>query len=124
MTTAAEPIRVRLIAMMRTWRARLWEWARRNYPAGMVLPRRLIAVRAIPYPVEWLRWFVARSANGYDPTTDCWRIAGVKYPHALFERTALITPDGCWMRVIKVEDIGYGPTVTVEVRRGDLLTRP
>ena len=59
-------------------RDKLWKWATVKQPAGVILPRWLVVVRAILYPLDTFYWWYGRQ-NGYNPQYDEWRIHGVRY---------------------------------------------
>jgi hypothetical protein len=59
-------------------REKIWAWLRRNHPAGRLLTRRLLAARAILFPIEFLCWRWHRT-HGYQLETDTWLIGGVRY---------------------------------------------
>lgn len=59
-------------------RDRLWRFAVRNHPEGMVLTKPLKFVRAILYPLDTFYWRM-RKARGYQWESDTWIIYGVRY---------------------------------------------
>jgi hypothetical protein len=81
-------------------RRRLWQWARRNHSDGDLLTPWLLAVRAVLYPIQFLRWR-ANLSEGYQPSSDTWMINGVRYSARMFHyiaeaqgETFRITRDG------------------------------
>ena len=59
-------------------REKIWSFARRNHPEGVFLSRPLMVLRALLFPLDFVRWWAWQS-SGYDPTMDVWIIDGVKY---------------------------------------------
>lgn len=56
----------------------IWNWTRRNLPEGMILPRWMVIVRAVLYPLDFLFWRMSKT-RGYQWERDCWVIEGVTY---------------------------------------------
>ena len=83
-------------------RHKIWNWLTRNVPEGCYLPRRLIAARAMLYPIETVRWMII-SNHPYQPLSDTWVIHGVRYSGlALLE---LAKADGQAYRICRVGDV-------------------
>ena len=83
-------------------RNKIWKWLTRNVPEGCYLPRRLIAARAMLYPIEAARCMIM-SNHPYQPLSDTWVIHGVRYSgRALVE---LANADGEAYRIRLVGDV-------------------
>ena len=59
-------------------RCAIWNWLRSNHPEGSVLPFRLLIVRSLLYPLDFLRWRLGMN-TGYQFESDTWTIYGVRY---------------------------------------------
>lgn len=57
---------------------RIWYFARRNHPEGMLLTTWLLIVRTILFPVQTFYWRTG-DGIGYQWEHDLWIIDGVKY---------------------------------------------
>jgi hypothetical protein len=84
----------------------IWRWARRGLPEGCILPWWLLAIRAALYPLEFLRWRLARS-HGWQFESDTYRLYGVTYSGAALR--ALADADGEVYRITR-----RGEVVTLE----------
>lgn len=59
-------------------RDQLWKLATAKHPEGMILPRWLMVVRAILYPLDTFYWQMSKT-RGYQWESDTWNIKGVRY---------------------------------------------
>lgn len=87
-------------------RDKLWKWATAKHPEGTILPRRLLVIRAILYPLDTLYWMMSES-RGYQWQSDTWNIYGVRYTGAALR--ALADAQGETYRITRT-----GECVTLE----------
>ncbi len=87
-------------------RDQFWKLVTAKHPEGMILPRWLIVVRAILYPLDTFYWRYG-SKHGYNPQYDEWRIHGVRYTGAALR--ALAEAQGETYRITRA-----GERVTLE----------
>ena len=80
----------------------IWEWARRGWPEGCILPWWLLAVRATLYPLEFLAWRLSRM-HGWQWESDTYRLCGVNYTGAALR--ALANADGEVYRITRRGDV-------------------
>ena len=59
-------------------RDQLWKLAKAKHPEGMILPRWLLVIRAMLYPLDFFYWKMSES-RGYHWQSNTWSIHGVKY---------------------------------------------
>lgn len=59
-------------------RDKLWNLAKANQPECMLLPRWLLVIRAILYPLDFFYWHMGKT-RGYQLESDTWNIYGVCY---------------------------------------------
>lgn len=90
-------------------RETLWAGARRlgQVQEGQILPRWLVAVRALLYPLDFFYWRMSERC-GYQWRTDTWLIGGVSYSAEGLR--SLARAEGKTLRVVKVDE-----TVTLEL---------
>lgn len=68
-------------------RNKIWKYAIKNYPEGVILTRWLMVVRAILFPLDTFCWRYG-SRHGYNPRYDEWRINGIRYTGAALRALA------------------------------------
>ncbi len=56
----------------------LWKLARSKYPEDMILPRWLLCIRTILFPLNSFYWCMSKT-EGYQFESDTWLIAGIRY---------------------------------------------
>lgn len=95
-------------------RDKLWWFLRSKYPLGMGLPRWLMFVGALLYPIEFFRRW-RYTPRGYDWLTDTWLIAGVYYSGVALRR--LSQANGEIFRVTRTHNVLNFERLTQE---GDL----
>ena len=83
-------------------RKKLWELATKNHPEGTLLPRHLLFVRAILYPLDYIYFKIGQS-RGYQWDTDTWRIEGLSYTGSAMR--ALANANGETYRINRTGDI-------------------
>lgn len=59
-------------------RYRLWRWVKGDLREGSLLPRRLLVLRAILFPLDFFYWRMNKGC-GYRAEDDTWNIHGVRY---------------------------------------------
>ena len=73
--------------MGRTWRDDLYEWlifSVMKHPKGKIAPWHVKMIRAILFPVKWLKYSIIESGDGYKWERDVYVINGLVYPSSLF----------------------------------------
>ena len=84
----------------------LWKLAVSRHPEGMILPRWLLAIRAVLYPLDSFYWLMSKS-RGYQWESDTWIVEGVRYTGAALR--ALANAQGETYRITRT-----GECVTIE----------
>ena len=59
-------------------RDKLWKLVTARHPEAMILPKWLLVIRAILYPLDFFFWKMSNS-RGYQWQSNTWNIHGVKY---------------------------------------------
>lgn len=96
------PYGLELIVM----RDQLWKLATAKHPEGMILPRWLLIIRTILYPLDFFYWRMSET-RGYQWQSDTWNINGVRYTGAALR--ALAEAQGETYRITRT-----GECVTIE----------
>lgn len=68
------------------FREKIWRWLLDDivkHPANQILPKWLIAISWILFPLKRIRWY-SQAGEGYQPETDSWIINGLHYPSVFF----------------------------------------
>lgn len=68
-------------------RNQLWKLATAKHPEGMILPRWLLVIHAILYPLDFVCWQMGKT-SGYQWESDTWKIYGVRYTGAALRALA------------------------------------
>ena len=68
-------------------RDKLWKLATAKHPECMILPRWLLVIRAILYPMEFFYWQMGKT-RGCQWESDTWNIYGVRYTGAALRALA------------------------------------
>ncbi|MBL4864908.1 MAG: hypothetical protein JKY67_00855 [Pseudomonadales bacterium] len=68
-------------------RKEIWKIAVGKHPQGTIMPRRLLVLRAVLYPLKTFYWKMNQS-NGYQVNIDIWIIDGVKYSGVMLRAMA------------------------------------
>lgn len=68
-------------------RNKIWKFAVRNHPEGVILTKLLMTIRAILYPLDFFYWRIGRS-RGYQFESDTWNINGLRFTGAALRSLA------------------------------------
>lgn len=61
----------------------LWRWLRSNHPPYLELPRWLLLIRALLFPIDFFFWRVGKS-RGYQWESEMWLIGGHRWSGEFF----------------------------------------
>lgn len=65
----------------------IWKWLTRKHPEGAILPTKLLVLKAILFPLQFIAWKLG-TTYGYSWEDDTWLIGGLRYSGAAMQMLA------------------------------------
>lgn len=95
-------------------RNKIWAYLRAKFgiQPGQILPKPLLVVRAILYPLDSFYWWMSES-RGYQLFEDVWLINGVRYDASMLKH--LSEADGECYRIVANNGVVWMERITQDV---------